>query len=87
MENCTYIHTLAREKEAKIINETYSNQKVFVQINIDNDDNKSGINTEEVEPFFNMFEKLVNTAMQQQSTLTDLFSRKVRFIIECSYAS
>ena len=42
---------------SKIINETYSNQKVFVQINIDNDDNKSGINTEEVEPFFNMFEK------------------------------
>ena len=41
MENCLYIHTLCREKEAKIINENYSNQKVFVQINIDNDKNKS----------------------------------------------
>ena len=56
MENCIYIHTLAREKEAKIINENYSNQKVFVQINIDDDENKSGINPKDVEPFFNMFE-------------------------------
>jgi len=58
MENCIYIHTLAREKEAKIINENYSNQKVFVQINIDNDKNKSGIKTEEVDSFFNIFENM-----------------------------
>ena len=58
MENCIYIHTLTREKEAKIINENYSNQKVFVQINIDNDKNKSGIKTEEVDSFFSIFENL-----------------------------
>ena len=58
MENSLYIHTLYREKEAKIINENYSNQKVFVQINIDNDKNKSGIKTEEVDSFFSIFENL-----------------------------
>ena len=58
MENSLYIHTLCREKEAKIINENYSNQKVFVQINIDNDKNKSGIKTEEVDSFFSIFENL-----------------------------
>ena len=58
MENCSYVHTLSREKEAKIINENYSNQKVFVQINIDNDKNKSGIKTEEVDSFFSIFENL-----------------------------
>ena len=58
MENCLYIHTLSIEKEANIINENYSNQKVFVQINIDNDENKSGIKTEDVDSFFNMFENL-----------------------------
>ena len=58
MENCLYIHTLSREKEANIINENYSNQKVFVQINIDNDKNKSGIKTEDVDSFFSIFENL-----------------------------
>ncbi len=58
MENCLYIHTLSREKEAKIINENYSNQEVFVQINVDNDENKSGIKTEDVDNFFNIFENL-----------------------------
>ena len=40
MDNCISIHTLSRKKEAEIINKHYSNQKVFVQINIDNDPNK-----------------------------------------------
>ena len=58
MDNCISIHTLSREKEAYIINENYSNQKIFVQINIDKDPKKSGINTEEVELFFSKFEGL-----------------------------
>ncbi len=58
MENCISIHTLSRKKEAYIINKNYSNQKIFVQINIDNDQNKSGIKVEEIEIFFNMFEEL-----------------------------
>ena len=56
MNNCVFIHTLSRKKEAEIINKNYSKQNVFVQINIDNDQNKSGIKPEEVESFFSMFE-------------------------------
>ena len=58
MNNCVSIHTLSRKKEALIINKNYSNQKIFIQINIDNDPNKSGIKVEEVDIFFNMFEDL-----------------------------
>ena len=58
MDNCVSIHTLSRKKEALIINENYSNQKIFVQINIDNDPNKNGIKVEEVDTFFSMFEEL-----------------------------
>ena len=58
MENCISVHTLFRKKEAQIINENYSNQKIFVQINIDNDPNKSGIKMEEVDNFFSLFEEL-----------------------------
>jgi len=58
MDNCFSIHTLSRKKEALIISENYSNQKIFVQINIDNDPNKNGIKVEEVDIFFNMFEDL-----------------------------
>jgi len=58
MDNCVSIHTLSRKKEALIINENYSNQKIFVQINIDNDPNKNGIKVEEVDIFFSMFEDL-----------------------------
>ena len=58
MNNCVSIHTLSRKKEALIINENYSKQKIFVQINIDNDPNKSGIKVEEVDIFFSMFEDL-----------------------------
>ena len=58
MNNCVSIHTLSRKKEAMIINKNYSNQKIFVQINIDNDPNKSGINVKEVDEFFNMFDDL-----------------------------
>ena len=58
MENCISVHTLSRKKEAQIIDENYSGQKIFVQINIDNDPNKSGIKIQEVETFFSLFEEL-----------------------------
>ena len=58
MDNCFSIHTLSRKKEALIINKNYSNQKIFIQINIDNDPNKSGIKVDEVDKFFNIFEDL-----------------------------
>ena len=58
MDNCISIHTLSRKKEIGIINKYYSNQKVFVQINIDNDPNKNGIIPSEVNSFFNMFKEV-----------------------------
>ena len=58
MENCISIHTLSRKKEAQKIDENYSGQKIFVQINIDNDPNKSGIKIQEVDTFFSLFEEL-----------------------------
>ena len=57
MNNCVSIHTLSRKKEANIINENYSNHKIFVQINIDNDPNKNGIKINEIDVFFDMFSK------------------------------
>ena len=58
MDNCISIHTLSRNKEAKAINKIYTNQSVFVQINIDNDPNKSGLKVDEVDKFFTYFEEL-----------------------------
>jgi len=58
MDNCISIHTLSRNKEAKAINKIYTNQSVFVQINIDNDPNKSGLKVDEVDKFFTCFEEL-----------------------------
>ena len=58
MDNCISIHTLSRNKEAKAINKVYTNQSVFVQINIDNDPNKSGLKVGEVDKFFTYFEEL-----------------------------
>ena len=58
MDNCISIHTLSRNKEAKAINKIYTNHRVFVQINIDNDPNKSGLRVNEVDEFFTYFEEL-----------------------------
>ena len=58
MNNCDFIHTLQRSKEILIINDCYENQDIFVQINIDDDPNKSGIQINEVDQFFDKFEGL-----------------------------
>ena len=58
MDNCDFIHTLQRPKEILNINEFYENQDIFVQINIDDDPNKSGIQINEVDNFFDKFEGL-----------------------------
>ena len=49
------IHTLQRPKEILAINECYENQDIFVQINIDDDPNKSGIKINQVDEFFDNF--------------------------------
>ena len=56
MNSCDFIHTLQRPKEILTINECYKNQDIFVQINIDDDPNKSGIQINEVDQFFDKFE-------------------------------
>ena len=58
VENCISIHTVSRKKEAKLINDKYTNQNIYIQINIDDDPNKNGILIEEVELFFSIFEEL-----------------------------
>ena len=58
MNNCEFIHTLQRPKEILIIDEYYENQDIFVQINIDDDPNKSGIQINEVDQFFDKFDGL-----------------------------
>ena len=58
MNSCDFIHTLQRPKEILAINECYENQDIFVQINIDDDPNKSGIKVNEVDEFFDNFEGL-----------------------------
>lgn len=58
MNSCDFIHTLQRPKEILAINECYENQDIFVQINIDDDPNKSGIKINEVDEFFDNFEGL-----------------------------
>ena len=58
MKSCDFIHTLQRQKEILTINECYENQDIFVQINIDDDPNKSGIHTNGVDEFFDKFEGL-----------------------------
>ena len=56
LENSKSIHTISRLKEVKKIDLNYKNHETFVQINIDNDPNKSGINFSDVEMFFENFE-------------------------------
>ena len=58
MESSIAVHTISRKKEAELINDNYTNQNLYVQINIDDDPNKSGIKVKEVEVFFSIFNKL-----------------------------
>ena len=56
MNSCNFIHTLHRSKEITTINQYYQNQDIFVQINVDDDPNKSGIRINDVDGFFDKFE-------------------------------
>ena len=56
LENSKSVHTVSRLKEVEKIDLLYKNQEIFVQINIDNDPKKSGINLNDVQKFFEKFE-------------------------------
>ena len=56
LENSKSVHTVSRLKEVEKIDLLYKNHEIFVQINIDNDPKKSGINLNDVQKFFEKFE-------------------------------
>ena len=56
MKNCKSIHTVSRIKEIELISQNFNDHKTFIQINIDDDPNKSGIKTNQIDNFINEFE-------------------------------
>ena len=56
LKNSKSVHTVSRLKEVEKIDLLYKNHEIFVQINIDNDPKKSGINPNDVQKFFEKFE-------------------------------
>ena len=56
LENSKSVHTVSRLKEVEKIDLLYKNHEIFVQINIDNNPKKSGINPNDVQKFFEKFE-------------------------------
>ena len=55
--NFKSIHSVSRYKEIDKIKETFNNNNLFLQINIDNDINKSGINLDKVYEYFQYLEQ------------------------------
>ena len=50
--NFKYIHTISRQKEIDILDKQDTDCNYLIQVNIDNDPNKSGVTKEEVLNFF-----------------------------------
>ena len=48
---CSVLHSVSRKKEIDLISKYYSGQQIFIQENIDNDPNKSGIDKNNVNNF------------------------------------
>jgi uncharacterized pyridoxal phosphate-containing UPF0001 family protein len=55
--NFKWIHSVSRYKEIEKIKDNFNNNNLFLQINIDNDFNKSGINLDEVYEYFQYLTK------------------------------
>ncbi len=51
LNKCVTLHSVSREKELDIISKSYSDQNIFIQVNIDNDPKKSGINGDKLNNF------------------------------------
>ena len=51
LSKCLTLHSVFREKELDVISKTHSGQNIFIQVNIDNDPNKSGINRDKLNDF------------------------------------
>ena len=60
-ENFEFIHTVSRFKEIDLISKLDNKRKVFLQINIDKDQNKSGIDPDLIFEYFEYFEYSKNS--------------------------
>ena len=52
VKNFKYIHTISRKKEIDILHKQVTDCNYLIQVNIDNDPNKSGVTKEEVLNFY-----------------------------------
>ena len=59
-ENFEFIHTVSRYKEIDLISKLENKREVFLQINIDNDKNKSGIDPDLIFEYFEYSKDRIN---------------------------
>ena len=59
-ENFEFIHTVSRHKEIDLISKLENKRKVFLQVNIDNDKNKSGIDPDLIFEYFDYSKDRIN---------------------------
>ena len=59
-ENFEFIHTVSRYKEIDLISKLENKRKVFLQVNIDNDNKKSGIDPDLIFEYFEYSKDRIN---------------------------
>ena len=59
-ENFEFIHTVSRYKEIDLISKLKNKREVFLQVNIDNDQNKSGIDPDLIFEYFDYSKDRIN---------------------------
>ena len=59
-ENFDFIHTVSRYKEIDLISKLNNKREVFLQVNIDNDKNKSGIDPDLIFEYFEYSKDRIN---------------------------
>ena len=59
-ENFEFIHTVSRFKEVDMISELDNKREVFLQVNIDQDNNKSGIDPDTIFEYFEYSKDRIN---------------------------
>ena len=59
-ENFDFIHTVSRYKEIDLISKLNNKREVFLQVNIDNDKNKSGIDSDLIFEYFEYSKDTIN---------------------------
>ena len=59
-ENFEFIHTVSRYKEIDLISKLNNKREVFLQVNIDNDKNKSGIDPDLIFEYFEYSKDRIN---------------------------